>query len=96
MKDVIEYLMSLKTSCAFNDHRNRAFIDSIIYKLENGLSINYLPNKDDIRNRIVKIAKDFDKKSYNPEITIETKKGTEKPKETKKQPKKPSKKEDKK
>jgi hypothetical protein len=77
-KDTIEYLKSLKNSSTFNDHRMRVFIDRVIYRLERGLTIDYYPNKDDKRNKIIKIAKDFEKEIKKPE-KIETDKETKKP-----------------
>jgi hypothetical protein len=86
-KDTIEYLKSLKNSSTFNDHRMRAFIDRVIYRLERGLTIDYYPNKDDKRNKIIRIAKDFEKEIKKPEKIEE-----EKDKETKKPVKKTEKK----
>jgi len=90
-KDLIELLKSLKDTTNYNDIWSRAEIDRVVYRLENNLPINYYTDEEDKRNRIIKIAKDFDKKSIKTKDKIEESK-LEKPKQPK-QPKKASKKE---
>jgi uncharacterized membrane protein len=65
-KNVIERLEDLKSSSSYDTAKGRAFIDLIIYKLENKLPIEYYPKNEILKNRIVKIVKDFDISSKKP------------------------------
>jgi hypothetical protein len=100
-KNVIERLEELKSSSSYDTAKGRAFIDLIIYKLENKLPIDYYPEKEKLKNRIVKIAKDFENRSkYEPKININIKNkksgNAEPEKEKDKETKKPVKKTEKK